>query len=53
MSPTDDFGEGGADVSETLRPFASFHPAVALAAGTTLLLFAMFALQPVYVFRFV
>lgn len=49
MSPTDDFGEGGTDVSETLRPFASFHPAVALAAGTALLLFAMFALQPVYV----
>lgn len=49
MSPTDDFGERGADVSETLRPFASFHPAVALAAGTALLLFAMFALQPVYV----
>lgn len=48
MSPTDDFGEGGADVSETLRPFAFFHPAVALAAGTILLLFAMFALQPVY-----
>lgn len=49
MSPTDDLGEGGSDVSETLRPFASFHPAVALAAGTALLLFAMFALQPVYV----
>ena len=49
MSPTDEICEEGTDGAETLRPFASFHSAVALAAGTILLLFAMLALQPVYV----